>query len=285
MGKNSNPKRLKKNERKYLGGNAPKNVDKSDPDYIAKVRAARAEREAKKGLNKVEPRITRKQQRKAKPLIDQVAATKSGIITTPFDDFLNLSQINKQLTQNSFQRISLSKSQSKALADLSDESFAKYIARYKSITGIYMGDSPASGKLFQSLGIETERNIEILTKSRQRIIEARRISLNVQNMKSPSFGKIKIPYGPPKPYTAQDMMVDRNQAFLAEMKRPVRSPIFGPPAPFTQEAADQELAFFRQKVGFEKGSKSVYQARVYRQILDINTEIDFLDRLPKDMQR
>lgn len=83
----------------------------------------------------------------------------------------------------------------------------------------------------------------------------------------------------------QNMMVYRNQAFLAEMKRPVRSPIFGPPAPFTQEAADQELAFFRQKVGFEKGSKSVYQARVYRQILDIDTEIDFLDRLPKDMQR
>lgn len=274
-------------------------VNKSDPEYIARVKEERLRREAlgvKRRVSKgsstpgqktrgrlVDVPINKPKKVKTTKLIKEELDTtpkNATAITTPFDDFLRLNPINKQLAQDPFGRITITKSQAKALADMSDEQFASYLSAYKSSTGIYSGGLPASGKLFEPLGVQSEGNIQILIKSRQRAIEARNVSFTAQRMALPNFGMSKTPYGPHKPYTVKDMIERREKVWSEQMFNKHMSPNIGPPTPFTVEAAEEELAFFRSKVGFEKGAKSIYQARVSRQIEDLYRELNFLDTLP-----
>ena len=131
MGKNSNAKRLKKNERKNLGGDSPKKVDKSSPEYIAKVKADRAAREAEKNKNKAMPRVTRRQKRTTAVLNEGAAAIKSNVKGFTIDQFIDLKPIIDSIQNNPTSKVSISKSQARKLANLNDEQFNYFLSLIK----------------------------------------------------------------------------------------------------------------------------------------------------------
>lgn len=71
-----------------------------------------------------------------------------------------------------------------------------------------------------------------------------------------------------KEETWRDQIFNRNRRKISPMS---------PARPFTIEAADEELAFFRRDVGFIRGAKRVYLSRVARQLADLQEELNFID--------
>lgn len=281
MGENSNAKRLKKNQRKNLGGESLKQVDKSDPGYIAAVNAARAERKQKglvfKPVHGGKPvQTARNPQRKSRksgktPKIISSNPASAVSTSTTVDEFLELRNIVNKLNSG----LALSDQDVVRLGHMDPWKIPNFIRTNN------LSDDVAERLTSEAFDAS---NIRTINRSTRLSKKASSDPFGVQLARE-VLEKRRLRYESGEDrFTAKMARKSKEEAWLDQTfnrnrnQRKISNRVVDSPAkPNTIQAADEELAFFRRDVGYVKGAKSVYQARVSRQLADLKEEINFLD--------
>jgi len=276
-----------------------------------KRQAREAKRQIGAGGQKKQKRKKNLKQKDLNTAQSVTSSPKKAVISSTVDEFHSLQNLTKQIRLNTG---SFSKAQIRAVANMSDEQFDQYVQTLqfdsrdsetvvRKIFHEILDSEEEYRVLDPQLFPELEKRVAETKLTRENIIqdlsEKRRIlvekrandpaylkALELKKQKQAAIEARKA-WMAEQDRLANAMTVGQRRVAEAHARvqqilqpnkvQKILSPRIGPANPGTLEAYEEQLPYFRSRVGFERGAKGIYQARVQAEIHMLETELRILD--------